>query len=52
VGSDSVRTAQLDTTLSKPPVIILQMRTSTRSRKDVPRASPHLETPTTDTTFT
>ena len=55
-----VRTAQFDTVLSKrgvgtaqlKKVIILKMRASTCSPKSVPRANPHLETPTTDTSFT
>jgi hypothetical protein len=46
-----VRTAQFDTILNKPPVIIIQMRVNTCLPVRVPRVIPHLETRITDTSF-
>jgi hypothetical protein len=48
----NVRTVQFKTVLSKPPVIIFKMRASICPLKSMPRANPHLETSTTDTSFT
>ena len=44
-----VRTAQFDTILNEPPVIIIQMRVNTCWPESVPRVIPHLETRITDT---
>ena len=46
-----VRTAQIDTILNEPPVIIIQMRVNTCLPESVPRVIPHLETRITDTSF-
>jgi len=46
-----VRTAQFDTILNEPPVIIIQMRVNTCLPESVPRVIPHLETRITDTSF-
>ena len=46
-----VRTAQFDTILNKPPVIIIQMRVNTCLPESVPRVIPHLETRITGTSF-
>ena len=51
VGLGTVRTAQFDTILNEPPVIIIQMRVNTCLPESVPRAIPHLETQITDTSF-
>ena len=50
-GSVTVRTAQFDTILNEPPVIIIQMRVNTCLPESVPRVIPHLETQITDTSF-
>ena len=47
----SVRTAQFDTILNEPPVIITQMRVNTCLPESVPHVIPHLETRITDTSF-
>ena len=44
-----MRTAQFDTILNEPPVIIIQMRVNTCLPESVPRVIPHLETRITDT---
>ena len=46
-----VRTAQFDTILNEPPVIIIQMRVNTCLPESVPRVIPHLKTRITDTSF-
>ena len=47
----TVRTAQFDTILNEPSVIIIQMRINTCLPESVPRVIPHLETRITDTSF-
>ena len=47
----TVRTAQFDIILGKPPVIIIKMRANTRSPESMPRVNPHLKTRTTDMSF-
>ena len=47
----TVRTAQFDTILNEPPVIIIQMRVNTCLPESVTRVIPHLETRITDTSF-
>ena len=44
-----MRTAQFDTILNEPPVIIIQMRVNTCLSESVPRVIPHLETRITNT---
>ena len=46
-----VRTAQFDTILNEPPVIIIQMRVNTSLPKSMPRVIPHLETRITEMSF-
>ena len=46
-----MRTAQFDTILNEPPVIIIQMRVNMCLPESVPRVIPHLETRITDTSF-
>ena len=46
-----MRTAQFDTILNEPPVIIIQMRVNTCLPESVPRVIPHLETRITNTSF-
>ena len=50
-GTSGVRTAQFDTILNEPPVIVIQMRVNTCLSERVPRVIPHLETRITDTSF-
>ena len=47
----TVRTAQFDIILGKPPVIIIKMRANTRSSESIPRVNLYLKTRTTDTSF-
>ena len=49
--ASTVRTAQFDTILNEPSVIIIQMRVNTCLPESVPRVIPHLETRITDTSF-
>ena len=46
-----MRTAQFDTILNEPPVILIQMRVNTCFLESVPHIIPHLETRITDTSF-
>ena len=46
-----VRTAQFNTILNEPPVIVFQMRVNTCMPESVPRVTSHLETRITDTLF-
>ena len=46
-----MRTAQFNTILNEPSVIIIQMRVNTCLPESVPRVIPHLETRITDTSF-
>ena len=49
--SSAVRTAQFNTILNEPPIIIIQMRVNTCLPESVPRVIPHLEIRITDTSF-
>ena len=46
-----VRTAQFNTILSEPPVIIFQIRVNTCLPESMPRVTSHLETRITDMSF-